>query len=436
MTTAVTTPGDVQHVAEQVAAGLDQLLHAEYWKLPAADLLNAARTVEHLARLTYAVQVAVAGEIDLAHLAQTHGQPSSAALLRHALNIGPGDARSRVRAAQAVLPQDAISGGEIPPRLPALGHALRGGVLGAEQVTIVVKTMSRIPTDVPPDIREQAETTLVGHAQDMDPTHLGVVATRLIDALDPDGDFEPRDPADRAELSLGPRDARTGLTGIKGRLDDLTVAAFIAATDAYARPRTEVDGVKDQRSAGTRLAHALGTVLDGYLAVADGPTQAGERPHVTMTVQYDALTDRLGTAVLDATGVTVGPAQARRLLCDCDVIPAVLGSAGEPLDIGLATRIWPAGIRRAITLRDGGCVFPGCDRPARWSDLHHIQFWVDGGPTSVANGAVLCGYHHTLIHQGDWTVRMAKDGHPEVIPPTWIDPDQRPRRNTRPGLRQ
>src|SRR6478609_6730205 len=166
MTTAVTTPGDVQHVAEQVAAGLDQLLHAEYWKLPAADLLNAART--------------------------------------------------GVRAAQAVLPQDAISGGEIPPRLPALGHALRGGVLGAEQVSIVVKTMSRIPTDIPPDIREQAETTLVGHAQDMDPTHLGVVATRLIDALDPDGDFEPRDPADRAELTLGVRDARTGLTGIKG----------------------------------------------------------------------------------------------------------------------------------------------------------------------------------------------------------------------------
>jgi len=436
MTTAVTTLDDVQHVADQVAAGLHQLLHAEYWKLPGDDLLNAARTVEHLARLTYAVQVAVAGEIDLAHLAQTHGQPSTAALLRHALNIGPGDARGRVRAAQAVLPQDAVSGGEIPPVLPALGAALRGGVLGVEQVTIVVKTMSRIPTVIDLDIREQAETTLVVHAQGMDPTDLGRVAERLIDTLDPDGDFEPHNPADRAELTLGPRDARTGLTGVKGRLDDLTVAAFIAATDPYARPRPETDGIKDQRSAGTRLAHALGTVLDGYLAVADGPTRAGERPHVTMTMQYDALTDRLGSAVLDATGVTVGPAQARRLLCDCNVIPAVLGSAGEPLDIGRATRIWPTGIRRAITLRDKQCVFPGCDRPARWSDLHHIQFWVDGGPTGVANGAVLCGYHHTLIHHGDWTIRMAKDGHPEVIPPPWIDPDQRPRRNTRPGLRQ
>lgn len=58
-----------------------------------------------------------------------------------------------------------------------------------------------------------------------------------------------------------------------------------------------------------------------------------------------------------------------------------------------------------------------------------MQFWVNGGPTSLDNGAVVCGFHHTLIHQGDWTMRMGTDGHPDVIPPTWIDPDQRPRRN-------
>ena len=117
------------------------------------------------------------------------------------------------------------------------------------------------------------------------------------------------------------------------------------------------------------------------------------------------------------------------MLCDCNLIPAVLGSNGEPLDIGRATRTWPTGIRRAVALRDGGCVFPGCDRPARWCEIHHCVHWVDGGPTCLANAAVLCGYHHSLIHLGDWQIRMATDGHPEIIPPTWIDPDQRPRRN-------
>jgi hypothetical protein len=429
MTGTVTCRADADRVASMVADGLKQLVDAEYWKFPGDDLLHTARSMEHLARLMYTVQVTVTGETDLARLAQTHGQPSTAALLRHTLGIGPGDARQRVRAATQILPQDALSGGEIPPQLPELGQAMRGGDLGAEQTAIVVKTMSRIPTDIPAEIREQAEATLVGHARTMDPKHLGRVAEKLISTLDPDGDFEPKDPADRAELTLGVRDARTGLTSIKGRLDDHSVAVFTAATDAHAKPRPETDGIKDQRSAATRLAHAFTTVLQDYLAAGAGPVQGGERPHVTMTIDFDALTGQLGAATLDATGAVVGPALARRILCDCNVIPAVLGSAGEPLDIGRATRTWPTGIRRAVALRDGGCVFPGCDRPARWSEIHHIWFWANGGPTSLANAAMLCGYHHTLVHQGDWQIRMAKDGHPEVIPPTWIDPDQRPRGN-------
>ncbi len=433
MNGTVTTRVDAESVAEQVCAGLTQLLDAEFWKFPGDELLDTARTVEKLARLTYAVQVAVAGEIDLARLAQTHGQPSTATLLREVLSIGPADARGRVRAAAQIMPQDAISGGEIPPQLPELGHALNQGALGAEHTSIVVKTMNRIPTDIPAEIREQAEHTLVDHARTMDPTHLGRVAQKLLETLDPDGHFEPNDPADRAELALGARDTRTGLTPIRGRLDDQTIAAFIAATDPHAKPRPETDGIKDHRPAATRLAQALTTVLDAYLNLGDGPVQSGERPHITMTIEYDALTGRLGTAVLDATGTPTTPAIARRLLCDCDIIPAVLGSNDEPLDIGRATRIWPTGIRRAATLRDGGCTFPGCDRPAHWADLHHIRFWADGGPTSLTNAAVLCGYHHTLIHQGDWHIRMATDGHPDVIPPTWIDPTNDPAATTSTG---
>ena len=289
MTGTVTCRADAYRVAEQVRAGLTELLDGEYWKFPGDDLLDTARTIEQISRLHYAVQVAVAGEIDLARLAQTHGQPSTPALLRHGLNIGPGDAKARVRTARQILPQDAISGGEIPPQLPELGDALGAGAVGAEQATIVVKTMSRIPTDVPTEIREQAESTLVGHASTMDPIHLSLVAEKLLTTLDPDGDFEPKDPANRAELALGGRDARTGLTPIKGRLDDQSVAVFIAATDAHAQPRPESDGIKDQRSAATRLAQALTAVLEDYLTAGTGPVQAGERPHVTMTVAYDTL---------------------------------------------------------------------------------------------------------------------------------------------------
>ena len=206
MTGTVITRDDAERVAEMIAAGLDQLIDAEFWKFPGDDLLGTARTIERLARRMYAAQVAVAGEIDLAHLAQVHGQTSTAVLLRNALGIGPGDAAARVRTARQVLPQDAISGGEIPPQLPELGHYLHTGNLGAEQTAIIVKTMSKIPTDVPVDVREDAEHTLVGHARTMDPVDLSRVAARLLVALDPDGDFEPKDPAERTELALGTRD--------------------------------------------------------------------------------------------------------------------------------------------------------------------------------------------------------------------------------------
>ena len=76
MTDTVTCRADADRVAEQVAAGLTQLLDAEYWKFPADDLLDTARSIEHLGRLQHAVQVAVAGEIELA---RTHGQPSTTA---------------------------------------------------------------------------------------------------------------------------------------------------------------------------------------------------------------------------------------------------------------------------------------------------------------------------------------------------------------------
>ena len=66
----------------------------------------------------------------------------------------------------------------------------------------------------------------------------------------------------------------------------------------------------------------------------------------------------------------------------------------------------------------------------RWCHGHHVKAWVDGGPTTLDNSVLLCGYHHRLVHRGHWTVRLAADGLPEFIPPTYVDPQQRPRRNT------
>ena len=97
---------------------------------------------------------------------------------------------------------------------------------------------------------------------------------------------------------------------------------------------------------------------------------------------------------------------------------------------GRRPRTFTTAIRRAITVRDQGCAWPGCDRPPAWCDGHHLVFWANNGPTAYSNACLLCPFHHQEIHRGHWQARLAPDGIPEFIPPTWIDPKQVPRRNT------
>jgi hypothetical protein len=126
----------------------------------------------------------------------------------------------------------------------------------------------------------------------------------------------------------------------------------------------------------------------------------------------------------------VSAAEARRLACDARIIPAVLGGAGEILDLGRARRLFTGALRRALVLRDGGCAFPGCDRPYSWCEAHHIDGWAAGGDTALDNGVLLCGHHHRLVERGDWEVDLDPGGLPQFHPPLWVDPDRRPRHNT------
>jgi len=172
----------------------------------------------------------------------------------------------------------------------------------------------------------------------------------------------------------------------------------------------------------------------------------GEKPHLLVTVSYEALADKLTQPYRDGarahdehparpawTGQAprpdwtsqthgeparscagrvhdrlpanlswVGPisgAEARMLACDCAVIPAVLNGAGAVLDIGRKSRIWPAAVRRAIELRDGTCRHVNCDVPSQHCDIRHRRHWADGGSTSYDNGVLACRHHHTQVHK-------------------------------------
>ncbi|MGN6245877.1 MAG: HNH endonuclease signature motif containing protein, partial [Motilibacteraceae bacterium] len=124
-------------------------------------------------------------------------------------------------------------------------------------------------------------------------------------------------------------------------------------------------------------------------------------------------------------GDRLAPATLRRLACDAKLVPAVLGSRGQPLDLGREVRLATATIYRARAVEFGGCCGIGCTAPPSQTTAHHLDHWADDGPTSLANSAPLCGHEHWLVHEGGWDLRRTSEpGVVEWRPPAWIDPSR------------
>src|ERR1700712_1058923 len=424
-------------LAETAITAVEAIRDGAFWKLLGDEHLDFGRQLEILARMVFAAQVHHAGVIDQLGLAKDRSCPSTQALLREAFTISHADAANRVKTAAQILPRQLMTGELAPPLLPELAQAVDGGCVGPEHIKIMVETMAKVRPNAPQAGRDLCEATLVDTAMDNNPTYLAKAAQRILEKTIPDEeDIDDTAPASKMELHFGNRSTKTGLTPIKGQLDDHGVEVVTKAIDALSAPRPDGsrddagDAVQDPRPASNRRAHGLIEALGRYLDAGLGPIQGGERPHVTITMNWDALTGIISGASFDS-GAMISPAQASRFLCDAQLIPMILGPTSEVLDVGRASRTFPAHIRRAIVARDKGCAWPGCDRPPDWSDGHHINYWYrDFGPTSYENGCLLCGFDHTEIHKNEWVILMAADGIPEFIPPRWLDPSQKPRRNT------
>ena len=110
------------------------------------------------------------------------------------------------------------------------------------------------------------------------------------------------------------------------------------------------------------------------------------------------------------TGDVLSPGVVRRMACDAEIIPVVLGGDSEPLDVGRGRRFYTRAQRRALTVRDKGCSWQGCTVPASWCDAHHVRHWRHGGDTSLLTGALLCPRHHTEVHDRDLTATVTSTG--------------------------
>ena len=186
-----------------------------------------------------------------------------------------------------------------------------------------------------------------------------------------------------------------GMVRLDGELDPEGGEVVITALRSMVEPGN-LD-TSDPRSPAQRRADALVDLCADHLAHGDTPVSGGVRPHLTLSLRPKTLAGIAPGMLGDEVVLT--PEAARRVACDATVTE-ITTDGTTVLDVGRATRTIPAAIRRALVARDGGCTEPGCGRPDRWCDAHHIVHWADGGPTSLENLTLLCRRHHRMRHEG------------------------------------
>ena len=408
---------------------------------PEADAVLAEQQVVALIKVRHLVDHVLsvwAGALDRRGVAKKLGAASTAALLMTG-GLAPGCSHRTVRVGRALA------------LLPRVEDHARDGDFSGEQVDAIVRGIAHVERAVPelPDAaRDACVNRLLGQAwSGATPTEIGERARADACALATTTGAVPV--SENAALN-GFTVTPGGDGRVRGKFDVDAILGekLLTGLDPLTRPMPADDGTPDPRSTEQRMAEGLERLIDAYLQAEDRPTVGGVRPHLTMTVDARELAEEGAappgpgastdeyTQFLDDRGYTsafhlqwMGPISgeaARLLACDATLTSMVLNGERVPLDVGREHRTVTPAIRKALLARDCGCAFPGCGRPAGWTDAHHIEHWSKGGKTSLSNTVLLCRHHHRMIHHHGWAVAIGGDGHPWFTPPKSVDRRQKP----------
>jgi hypothetical protein len=318
-------------------------------------------------------------QCELAGAAEHDGKASMASWLRGHHRLSQGGASRLVR------------NGRTLEQLPVLAAAAAAGAVSAEAVGVIAPVVSDVnlaragTQGVDIAAIDAALTEVAGTSSHAD---LSQAVGYYLARLDPDG-TEP-DPTEQRSLTII-RNA-DGTWTFHGTLDAVggeKVNSAIESIQQASRP------AGDDRTRSQQMADALVQLADNALASGDLPTLRTVKPHVVVTIDLEDLVDPHSGAGATRTGFggIISAAKARWLACDGNVTRIVIGPEGQPLDLGQTSRLFPPHLRRALDIRDRQCVFAGCDAPSYWCDAHHLIHWIDGGDTSLDNGALLCERH-------------------------------------------
>ncbi|WP_188435659.1 HNH endonuclease signature motif containing protein [Microbacterium murale] len=405
-----------------------------------------------------------------------YGCSKPADLVRILTGTDTRGATRLVRAARLVRRDVGITDGVfLPARYQALREVMVEGGLGLAGLLAATDPIEQSARRITDQNRVEADRQLADFARGIDagaddeaprpiplPEDLGMLARVMVAYLDPDG----AEPAEEAAMrgryfSIGK--VKDGASPVRGSLLPEVAAQLSLLIDSLLNPKVNgaedpenddescsagsdggastgggvrfepsverddaaADGpvFTDTRTRGQKMHDALAAILNTAARTDLFPHLGGAAPTLTVAATAADLAAGHGWAQIGHTGDLVPLSAALQTGCAGGIQRILFDDRGRIVSIGTSGRIFNALQRRAITIRDGGCVIPGCTIPATWCEVHHVQEHAASGPTHTDNGVLLCWWHHRTLHLTEWVIRM-NHGVPEVRGPAWWDPHQ------------
>jgi hypothetical protein len=362
------------------------------------SLLANARQRIDAAMAVSSAELARRSHHDLGHsgLAQRLGARTPERLVQNLSGVSKGEAARLVRVGS-------LRDAEPWARSVSVGaaDAIQRG-LGAPTIDVSAVELARAAASLIPEAHELTLEQLAARASD------------LRDELDEAGVADrERQLHENRYLRLSAQPG--GMVRLTGLLDPESAALVTDAFDAVTTPRRsgpsfaapDPDAPDIAADARTREQLMLDSFVEMVrLAVgADPGTLFGERrPAVRILVAARDLARGAGSAQLEGQSAAVSIDTVERHICASGSLTVAFDPDGQPINVGRAQRLFTSAQRLALSARDGGCRFPGCDRPPSWAEAHHIVPCSRGGPTDIVNGVLLCRHHHLLVHNNGWVI--------------------------------
>jgi hypothetical protein len=431
---------EIVEVFNALDADLDRLCELSFDVFTTPERLRAMERLERVTRRLRAPQHALINQLDAQASEEELGGTLRVALADR-LRITKAEAGRRIDEAADLGERRALTGEPLAPQLAATAAAQRDGLIGDGHIKLIRSFFAHLPAEIDLSTREAADADLAGKASGYRPDELAKYAQRIMDWLNPDGEFRDQERARKRGITLGQQEY-DGMSRISGMVTPELRAAIEAMLAKLAAPGAcnpdDESPVVDQgpsqyavrrdiRSQAQRNHDGLLAGLRGLLASGQLGQHNGLPVSIVVTTTLKDLEAAAGKG-LTGGGTVVPMSEVIRWASHAHHYLAIFDN-GKALALYHTKRLASPAQRIMLYAKDRGCTKPGCDAPAYYSQVHHVQGWKATRRTHINELTLACGPDNRLVEEGGFTTRKNAHGDTEWIPPAHLDHGQ-PRTNT------